>query len=137
MLYPPRSGSLFGVQVRLTVCPSALAARLVGAAGGVMSGMGKPATHVGGVAVGVSVPFGRPATELFATEPVFSFNPQRPIKPVPLVNSEFMLAWISACERATFQMRVSSITPAKKPAAAPADVMAVPMPACCRLSQRG
>src|SRR5215207_8755071 len=106
MLYPPRSGSLLGVQVRLTVCPSALAARLAGAAGGVVSGMGKPATQVGPL---TSVPFGRPAMELFATVPVFSFNPQRPIKPVPLVNSEFMLVWISACERATFQILGSSI----------------------------
>ena len=35
--------------------------------------------------------------------------------------------------RATFQMRTSSSAPLKKPAAAPVEVIAVPMPACWML----
>ena len=49
-------------------------------------------------------------------EPVPSLRFQPPIRLVvgPVI-SRFLAAWICACERAVFQMRTSSIVPAKKP----------------------
>ncbi len=46
-------------------------------------------------------------------------------------------AWISAVLRATFQMRTSSTVPAKKPAAVPLLVSALPTAACWMLVDSG
>ncbi len=51
--------------------------------------------------------------------------------------SESLVPWICACVRATFQMRDSSMIPAKNPAAVPFVFIAVPSAAHCRLSARG
>jgi hypothetical protein len=48
-----------------------------------------------------------------------------------------MPSWICAPVRATFQMRTSSTTPWKKPAAVPFDVCAVPIAACWMLVASG
>ena len=58
-----------------------------------------------------------------------SFMPQRPMRPaVGTLISLFVSAWIWAGVRATLQMRTSSTAPAKKPAAAPVVVSALPTP---------
>jgi hypothetical protein len=66
--------------------------------------------------------------------PLVSEYPHRPRRPVaPAVISLFFALRICAPVRATFQIRVSSISPAKKPAAtAPAavEVIALPTAAC-------
>ena len=62
-----------------------------------------------------------------ALVPLPSLRPQRPIRPAwaPVI-SMFLAAAIWAAVRATFQMRTSSTTPAKKPSATPAVVRALP-----------
>ena len=59
------------------------------------------------------------------------------MSPLPEVSSWSLLPRIWAPLRATFQMRASSRTPWKKPAATPVEVMAVPSAACWMLSERG
>src|SRR6266516_431674 len=92
-----------------------------------------------GVGVGVAVPGGpatKPGTQTgpFVTVPLTplpdesatevpepSFIPQRPIRPDEDETSMSLVAPISACVRAKFQMRASSRTPLKKPAATPVE----------------
>ena len=52
-------------------------------------------------------------------DPVPSFMPQRPIRPLAEVNFGILGRLMSPCNRATFQTRASSRTPSKNPAAAP------------------
>src|SRR5207253_8055484 len=69
--------------------------------------------------------------------PVPSFKPQRPSRFGSAAISSDIVLWICACVRATFQIRTSSITPLKNPAATPVDVRALPIDACWMLSKRG
>src|SRR6185503_13892962 len=106
-------GVLVGVSVGVAVGPS------VGVEVGVFVGTkimlnGDPATHNGPL---VKVPSTAGAVESKIIVPLPSFMPQRPMSPVPLVNSELIAFWISVCVRATFQIRASSRTPLKKPCA--------------------
>ena len=50
---------------------------------------------------------------------------------------EFLSVLMAVWDRATFQMRDSSNTPAKLPSATPVEFMAVPSAACWILSERG
>src|SRR5207249_8155881 len=89
---------------------------------GVAPDRGKPDTQRGPL---VAVPL-MPLPEESATDvPDPSFMPQRPINPVAEETSIPFVPLISACVRATFQMRASSRTPLKKPAAVPVESMAV------------
>src|SRR5207253_9164702 len=95
---------------------------------------GKPGTQTGPL---VAVPL-MPLPDESATEvPEPSFIPQRPISPDDDETSISLEASISACVRAKFQMRASSRTPLKKPAATPVESKAVAKPACWMLSKRG
>ena len=62
--------------------------------------------------------------------PAPSFIPNRPTSPVPDVSALFRAARICTPVRAMFQMRPSSRSPAKNPAAAPVEVSAEPIAAC-------
>src|SRR5437867_10084793 len=78
----------------------------------------------------VNVAAPRPGVELPTRVPLTSFMPQRPMRPGADASSLFIEVWICACERAMFHTRASSRVPAKKPAVAPTEVMAVARPAC-------
>src|SRR2546428_7960442 len=113
----------------------ALADRFCGAAGGVESGIGNPATHIGGVGgvKFVAVPLVPLLPESPTTVPLPSFIPQRPMRPAADVISVFLAAKMSPAERATFQTRASSRTPLKNPEGdgfVPEEVIAIPSPAC-------
>ncbi len=101
--------------------------------GGVPSSAGAPDTHVGPPVVVPLMPPTEPATEA----PAPSFTPQRPMRPVPEVSSEFIDPWICAWVLATFQIRTSSTRPAKKPASAPVESDAVPIAGAWIESERG
>ena len=75
-----------------------------------MSGGTKPAGQLG---LPTIVPATPPATELAAVVPLPSLRPQRPMRPVPLVTSRFLLSLISCAVRAWSQIRTSSTIPAK------------------------
>ena len=96
-----------------------------------------PATHSGGESVGLAVPLEFPTTELATAVPEHSLRPKRPIRPEALVSSWVIVAWMSACERATLQIRDSSRKPAKEPSRPPVEFIAVARPACWMLSERG
>ena len=88
-------------------------------------------TTIGNPAVRVAPPTRAPVMALPALSavvaPLASFMPQRPSRSVwaPVI-SESLAARMSAPDRATLQIRTSSTTPAKKPAAAFAVVSALP-----------
>jgi hypothetical protein len=111
-------GVLVGVSVGVDVGPS-VGVEVGVFVGGTIMLNGAPVTHSGPL---VRVPSTAGAVESKIVVPLPSFMPQRPIKPVPLVNSELIAFWISVCVRATSQIRTSSRTPLKKPwAVVPSD----------------
>ncbi len=69
----------------------------------------KPGTQTGPL---TALPVRAP-TESATEVPTPSLRPQRATRPVPEVSSTSLVAWIWASERATFQTRASSRTPAK------------------------
>ena len=76
--------------------------------------------------------------ELSATVvPLPSFRPQRPNSPGADRISPVIPSRICCAVRAEFQMRTSSMTPSKNPAATPVEVRALPIAACWMLSDRG
>src|SRR6266540_7499601 len=77
-----------------------------------------------------AVPLFKLPVESPIVEPPPSLRPQRPMRFGADVISASFVVWICACVRATFQIRASSMIPWKKPAATPADVIAVPIAAC-------
>ncbi len=84
-------------------------------------------THAGKVvAGGAAILFAAGGVESATSVPDPSFIPQRPMSPVALLISTSLPARISAGVRATFQMRASSSTPLKNPAAVPFVVNALP-----------
>src|SRR5438067_85223 len=90
-----------------------------------------PLTHTG-PAAGASAPLltGEVTMLLVATVPVPSSSDQRPARfgsdaiGMPIVD------WMSACVRATFQMRGSSICPWNAPVTTPVELIAAPSAAC-------
>ncbi len=96
---------------------------------------GAPATQLDPVPV--TVPLAATAMESPTPVPVPSPMPQRAMSPEPDVSCWLMPSWISDAERARFQIRASSSTPAKWPAATPVELRAMPRPASWMLSDRG
>jgi hypothetical protein len=106
-----------------------------GAAGGPTATDPKPGTQLG---LPTTVPV-KPLPELSArVAPEPSLYPHRPRSPaVGAVSCVSLALWICACVRATFQIRDSSMIPAKCPATELSDRIAVPSAACWMLSDRG
>src|SRR4026208_1553604 len=115
-----------GAAPNVTCCDDPLNCRPVFPEGGGPSSAGAPETHVGPPVVVPLIPPTAPATDV----PAPSFIPQRPIRPVPEVSSEFMefALWVSV--PAELQLRASPGTPAKKPDATPVEFIAVASAAC-------
>ncbi len=122
-----------GAAPNVTYCDDPLNCRPVFPEGGGPSSAGAPETHVGPPVVVPLMPPTEPATDV----PAPSFMPQRPIRPVPEVSSEFIEPWICAWVLATFQIRTSSTRPAKKPASTPVESDAVPIAGAWIESERG
>jgi hypothetical protein len=83
----------------------------------------------------VSVPSSPPVES--RALPEVSLNPQRPTRPRAVGTCWFIVSWMSACVRATFHTRTSSISPVKNPCVAPVEVSAEATAKCWMLSERG